>query len=326
MFAKKMIVYPFLIAVSVVLGLVLIISVESIADAAVNYPTRQVEVIVPYSPGGGVDTNCRALAPSLEKALGATVLTVNKPGAGGVVGFTYIGSARKDGYTLGLAALSSICTNAALGDFAMDPRESYVYLGGVVFDPAAIAVSKESPFDTLDELISYAKANPNKLSYGATGDLSLDAMLCRDLMRAGDVKINIVNFNGGSEAMAALMGGHIQIMGGTYSEVNSFYQDGEVKILGLGGVVDESPELKTFKDQGFSMSITGARRAVLAPKGLPESVIVVLEKAVKEAVESEDYKKRATNVGLTPKYASPEDLREEVHQLMDFFLNNDFDI
>jgi len=290
------------------------------AELSRKYPVRRVEIIVPYSPGGGVDTNCRALVPSLEKALGTKIIVVNRPGAGGVLGFTVLGNARNDGSTLGLAALSSLCSNAALGDFAMDPRKAFSYLGGVVFDPAAIAVSKNSPFDTLDELVAYARSHPDELSYGATGNLSLDAMLCRDLMHAGGIKLNMVNFNGGAESMAALMGGHIQVMGGTLSEVSAFYSGGEAKILGVGVRVLEMPELKSFGEQGYPMTVTGARRAVLAPSGLPADVAALLEKTVREAVSSQDYRKRAADAGLAPEYASPEELRAEVRGLMNFFL------
>lgn len=288
-----------------------------------QYPTGPIELIAPYAPGGGVDTNCRALSPSLEKALGTTVTTVNKAGAGGAVGFTYIATAKPNGYTIGLGALSSICTNAALGDLHVDPQVDYDYLGGVAFDVSAICVSKDSPFNNLTELVSYAKEHPYELSYGATGTLSLDALLCHNLMKAGDVKINIVNFDGGSEAMAALMGGHIEIMGGTYTEMESFYEDGQVRIIGVG---EEMEGFQTFKEQGYPITLTGARRCLMAPKGLDPEVLDTLIMATAEAVKSEDFADRAAQIGLTPRYGTPEEVIEEVDALMDFFLTTDFDI
>jgi tripartite-type tricarboxylate transporter receptor subunit TctC len=294
--------------------------------APAKYPARQIEIIVPYAAGGGVDTNARALIPALEEALGATAVAVNKPGAGGVLGFTYIATSKPDGYTIGLAALSSICTNAALGDFDVDPREAYRFLGGVVFDPVAIAVAKNSPFNTLGELIAFAKSHPNELSYGATGSLSLDAMVCRDLERVGGVEINIVNFDGGAETMAAVMGGHIQIMGGTFSEIFSYHKDGEVKILGVGEKVEDVPDIKSFKEQGYDMAVTGARRALIVPKGVSDEIVTLLIPAAEKAIKSEDFKKKAATVGLIPSYSTPERCLEETKALMDFFLNNDFDI
>jgi tripartite-type tricarboxylate transporter receptor subunit TctC len=151
-------------------------------------------------------------------------------------------------------------------------------------------------------------------------------MVCRDLERVGSVEINIVNFDGGAETIAAVMGGHIQIMGGTFSEVLPYHQDGEIKILGVGERMEEVPDIKSFDEQGYKMAVKGARRALMVPKGVSDEVMALLVPAVEKAVKSEDFKKRAAAVGLRPFYSTPERCLEETKELMDFFLNNNFDI
>jgi len=289
-----------------------------------KFPARQIEIIVPYAAGGGVDINCRAIAPFLEENLGVPVVVINKPGAGGVPGMTYGAMVNPDGYTLTIANIIAMCANSALGDFTLDPRSDFQFLGVTVMDPGVIAVSKDSPYNTLDEVITYLKSNPDGLSYGATGDLSLDGLLCINLEKLADVEINTVNFDGGKDALAALMGGHIQLMGGTLSEIITPYQDGEVKILGVGGAerLAELPEVPTFAEQGYDMSITAAKRALMMPPGADPEVVKILTDAVEKAVTSEGFIAKCKELGLRSTYLNPDECVAEANTVMSFFDEN----
>jgi tripartite-type tricarboxylate transporter receptor subunit TctC len=304
-----------------IVAFTLLVSVTT-ALAADKFPARPIEFIVPYTAGGSTDLIARVFASSLEKLLGGTVLVVNKPGAGGVIGFTYIATARADGYTMGVVPLISLCVNGALGDMKADPVKDYIFLGSVSMDPLCIAVSKDSPFNNITELLEFARSHPNELSYGVGGRVGSDAVTCWSLENAGNALFNMVSFDGGGDTIAALLGGHIQIISGAFPEMISYLRDGEIKVLATGAKNDEFPDVKTFEEQGLDMPIVDTKRVLVVPKGIAPDLLSQLVEAVKTTTDSDEYKMKAKEVNLDASYISNEQVDKEAQELMDFFANN----
>jgi len=289
-----------------------------------SYPTRQIELIAPFAAGGSVDLNCRIIAPLLEKELGGTVVVVNKPGASGVLGFTYIGMAKPDGYTIGLGNLFGVTSNAAQGNFKMDPATQLEYLGGVVVDTVVLAAAADSPFDTFQDVVDYLKEHPEDLSYAATGAQSMDGLMMVDMENVAGIEMNMVTFDGGSESVAALLGGHVDLWGTTVSESLSYYQSGEIKVLAVGGKerAAEMPDAPTFAEQGYPLSVNAAQRALFMAVDSDPEILKTLRDAVKSFAESDEYKQQCADMGVTPTYMSPEECVETVNTLMAFFAEN----
>ncbi|HQO42004.1 MAG TPA: tripartite tricarboxylate transporter substrate binding protein [Bacillota bacterium] len=290
------------------------------AEKSSKYPSKAIEIVVPYAAGGGVDMNTRAIQPFLEKELDTTVVVMNKPGGGGVLGVTYAIMSEPDGNRLLLTNLIAMCSASALNTLQVDLLEGVEYIGGTVVDPGVIAVSKNSKFNSLDEIIEELKKNPGSLSFGVTGETSLDNLICKNLEVITGAKFNTVSFDGGSEAMAALLGGHIDIMGGTLSEMLTYHKSGEVKSLavGHGERIDSISDVPTFDELGYKMAVTAAKRAIMMPAGADEEIVKVLQDAVKAAASSEEFAKECESLGLMASYFTPEECVKTVTEVSEF--------
>ena len=164
-----------------------------LAQAA--YPERPIKMLVAYAPGGGTDITARLTAEYVQKYLGnnASFVVMNRPGAGGAIGFTELANAAPDGYTIGFINTPNVLTipNERKSNFHW---EKYDLLGNVVDDPGNFSVHADTPIKSLAELVAYAKANPGAVTYGTTGIGSDDHLAAMMFERAAGVKLNHVPF------------------------------------------------------------------------------------------------------------------------------------
>jgi tripartite-type tricarboxylate transporter receptor subunit TctC len=281
---------------------------------AQSYPTKPIEINVTYGAGGGVDLNFRAFAPFLEKELGQPVVIVNRGGAGGVTGWTFIARAKPDGYSLGNYNLPALSANYATGALPFNPVEKLEYLGQIAFDPVVVAVSGKSQFKTIADAVAFMKKNPSGLSYAATGIVSSDALTAKSIEVAAGVKFRIVNFDSGKEAITAALGGHVDAVGLTVSEAMPYVKDGSLRVIGVGGDQrdPQMPDTPTFKEQGFDIQFKGSARGVTIAAGAPPEVLEKLRAAVKKIATSPGYPEKAKELGLAAVYASPEEVEKTI--------------
>jgi tripartite-type tricarboxylate transporter receptor subunit TctC len=281
---------------------------------AQSYPDRPIEINITYGAGGGVDLNFRAFAPFLEKELGQPVVIVNRGGAGGVTGWTFIARAKPDGYTLGNYNIPAVSANFANGALPFDPLKGFDFLGQIAFDPVVVAVSGKSPYNTIKDAIDYMKKNPTGLSFAATGLVSSDALTAKAVEGAAGVKFRIVNFDSGKEAITAALGGHVDAVGLTVSEAVPYVKDGSLKILGVGGDQRDPsiPNAPTFKELGLDLKFQGSARGVVIPVGAPAPVLEKLRAAVKKIAASPGYPEKAKELGLGVIYAPPDAVKATI--------------
>lgn len=287
----------------------------AVPSAAQTYPNAPLEFYINYGAGGGTDLSFRAFVQFLQKELGQPIAVVNKGGAGGVVGATALAQAKPDGYVIGNLNLPALDASFATKALPVDPRKAFVPLGHIMFDPAVIAVGKDSKFKTVADLVAHLKANPSGASFAATGKTNTDGLTALSIEQAAGVKLRIVNFEGGKEAITAALGGHVDLVGLTISEALPYVKDGSLKLLGIGGTSRNSdvPETPTFAEQGFPLKVNGSTRGLVVPAGAPDEVIARLRAAVKAAAADPAYAAKAKELGLQPIYLSP----EEVAKYMD---------
>lgn len=189
-----------------------------------------------------------------------------------------------------------------------------IFWGGVTADPVALCVSADSPFESLQELIDYAKDHPDELTIAASGMTSMDTVMCLDVEKVAGVKFNIIDFDGGSESIAAIMGGHADIMGGTYGEMVSYANAGQLKILAVGA---EGLDYPSFEEEGYPISLTTQVRGFIAPKGMNADVKKLLVEAIKSSVYSESFATNLKTMDTVPIYYSPDELNEYVKTIID---------
>lgn len=277
--------------------------------AMADWPNdREISLVIGYSAGGGTDIMARTMAPFLEKYIdGADFVVVNKPGPGGEYGFTETGNAKPDGYTIGLMNAPAFLTLP----YERQTRytfESFTPIANVVTAPAAISVSADSDIQSLDELVAYAKANPNSLTighqgYGGAMHLSLEAFLDET-----GIEVTQVPFPGIPAAATAILGGHISalIVGvGEASNIGS--GDDSIRILGTMASerLDLFPEIPTFAEQGYPL-VSGSDRGFAAPAGTPDAIIETMEDAIAKTLQDPEFLKTAEEQNLPLNYMDTE--------------------
>lgn len=266
------------------------------------YPTKPVQLMVAYPPGGSTDVAARIVAAIAEKELGQSIVVVNKGGAGGQVGWTEMSRQKPDGYYLGFINLP------ALNTVILDPdrrasfnADAFVPVINQVLDPGIIWVKADSPYKSLKDLLEAAKRTPNKISAGTTGILSDDHLAILMVEEAAPGALfRIVHFEGGAPQMTAVLGGHVDVAFDNVGTVFRRIKTGEVRAL---GVMDTQrsrflPDVPTTPELGYPSVISSSTRGIAAPKGTPPAVIKRLEQVLKKAMEDPEHVKKLEDAGL----------------------------
>ncbi|MFD0666674.1 tripartite tricarboxylate transporter substrate binding protein [Ramlibacter sp. MAHUQ-53] len=276
--------------------------------ARAAYPEQPVKMIVAYAPGGGTDIIARLMAQYMQKHLGpnASIVVVNRPGAGGGIGFAELGNAAPDGYTIGFINTPNVLT-IPIERKSSFHWQNYDLLGNIVDDPGNFSVHADTPIRNLAELVAFAKANPGKVTYGTTGVGSDDHLAALMVERAAGVKMTHVPFKGAAEVHNAIAGKQIMVAAMNIGEALQ-YQKGGTPLRHLGQMSEKrsglAPNVPTFKEQGLDV-IMASLRGIAAPKGLPPAVREQLVSAVQKAVTDPEFQAKAAGYFAPIRYLAP---------------------
>ena len=281
------------------------------------YPAGEVTIVVPYSPGGASDTVTRIIAKNVEPELGVPVIVTNKTGASGSIAMDFVRKSAKDGYTICYMPVESTMVGA-LGYTDLKPAD-FDFVAGAMTISAAVTVKADAPWNTIDEFMAYVKANPGKVSVGNSGTGSIWHIAAASIEEAEGVKFNHVPFEGAAPAIAALMGGHIDAVTVSDSEVQPNVKNGDFKILAVMGDKRSNvvPDVPTLKESGMNVTAFGWG-GFAVPTGTPADVKAILEKAFKAAIESEDFAKLCKERGMSLNYMTGAEIQS--------FANGQYDL
>ncbi len=276
----------------------------------VDFPTKgkAITLVVPYAAGGPSDVMARIMAPTLQDILGTVVEVVDKPGASSQVGITEVAKSKPDGYTIAQMNLPSGLT------VYMDPdrkaaygRKDLMSLAVVTRAPETILVKADSPYKTLQDLVNAAKANPGKVSLGATGYMGTPHLAAIQFAQLAGVQFGTVQFDGSAPAITALQGGHVDcVIGNVDPPYIAAVKGGNARSLGVMDSKENSylPGVKTFEAQGFPIKVYNTFAWVL-PAGTPKDVVGVLSSAMEKMSQNADFKKKMEEAGLVVDYMGP---------------------
>lgn len=290
-------------AVGLVLGLVLALGLVAPGLAA-EFPTKEVQIIVPYAAGRATDLVFRALAASTSKYLGKAVVVVNKPGGGGTVGYTEAMQARPDGYTLVTAITPlTILPHQVKTAFTYQNFEPVI---NVVQDPAMFQVRADSPWKTLREFLDYARKNPGMITVGNSGAGGGVHLIALAFEKAAGVKFNHIPFAGGGPSVTALLGGHVHAVSVSPPEGISHVRAGKLRIIALFSEkrMEAFPDVPTVREQGIEFTMS-QWRGLAAPKGTPPDVVTKLHDAFKKGMEDSTFVKNAADMTVHLAYVGP---------------------
>ena len=275
---------------------------------AAAYPERVITMLVAYSPGGGTDLVARAIVPFIEKYLGggAKIVVVNRPGAGGEIGFAALAAASADGYTIGFVNTPPLLT-IPIERTAQFSWQRFEYLGNIIDDPCNFSVHADSDIRNLRELAAFAKANPDGVTVGTTGVGSDDHLAMLMFERAAGVKMRHIPFKGSADVRTAIAGKQIVVAAINIGEALQA-QKGGAPIRNLAqmspGRTNLAPDLATSREQGFDIELSSLR-GLAAPKGLPPEIRERLVEAVQRAAADPEFQAKAVQFFAPLRFLPP---------------------
>ena len=253
------------------------------AAAAADYPSKEIQCIVPQNAGGGTDALARAVCTPLEEIIGKPIVIVNNGSASGLVGTENIANAAPDGYTLGVFSNTDVADFVYGGKGAEFDVDSFTYIAGLNSTGDILLLKKDSEIKTLDDFIAYAQENPGKMTIGlpsAIQNLSLDLM-----NQALGIETTGVVYEGGNKVFADILGGHIDaaILSAKFI-AQAEEQDITVLGLMLAERLETFPDTPTFTEQGYDI-VNPAVRMLVGPKGIPQEVVDIIVADLEEGYE-----------------------------------------
>ena len=286
------------------------ISGTPVAAQDVSYPTRTIRLVVPFGPGGPTDVAARVVTQVLGEALGQTVVVENKPGAGGALGTRFVAQAEPDGYTLLLGTVATLgAVPAVQKNPGFDPVKSFQAVGRLTESTTVLAVPANAPFKTVSELVAYAKANPDKLSYASAG-IGNQTQLNAELFKAKTgTKIVHIPYKSGAEMVTSLLTGQAQLEFVDMSIILSQVEAGQIRVLAVTSPTRRSawPDLPTMIESGVPDFTASFWTGVLAPAGTPKPIVVKLNSALNKGLESPEVKELLARIKTDPRPQTPEE-------------------
>ncbi|HWA47148.1 MAG TPA: tripartite tricarboxylate transporter substrate binding protein [Dongiaceae bacterium] len=266
------------------------------AGAAIaEFPDHPVTFIIPYGPGGTSDVGARTWGPFMEKCLGQPIVFVNKPGAGGELGFAELANSKPDGYTIGALNVPNFPAGAITKENAPYTLDSFAFLGNIYGSIVTINAKKGGQYKTLAEVVEAAKAGNLNMAisnFGADDHIKMLAF-----MKAAGIKLTFIPMADAASSRNAVIGGHVDVSGNSMTEVAPF--QGELQTLAIASAErrPELPDIPTFQEQGYDI-LGGSNHVLGAPAATPPEVVDKLSACFEQVAADPEFQKAAKERSL----------------------------
>ncbi|NML47598.1 tripartite tricarboxylate transporter substrate binding protein [Ramlibacter sp. G-1-2-2] len=285
------------------------LAVAGAASAQGSWPSRPIRVIVPYPPGGPVDSIARFLVPGLSKELGQPIVVDNRAGAAGLIGVAATVNAEPDGYTFGIGAL---------GHFAVQPHvgkvpyklEDVNYVTLMTQSPHVFIVNPAQGYPDLKSVIEAARKAPGKLNYGSPGSGSSTHLDGELLQQEAKIEIQHVPYKGGPAAVTAMVGGEVQLLSVEVSVGMSVQQKVRIAAVMADKRLPQLPKVPTMVELGYPNVVSSSMYGMIAPKNTPREITEKFRLAVIQALNAPEVKSRLNAQGQSVVTGTPEEFRK----------------
>ncbi len=264
------------------------------------YPAQSIRVMVPFAPGGAVDTAARLLTQKMTERLGWNFVIDNRPGGNGFIAVSAAAKSPPDGYTLLMASGGELALNAALfPNMPYDVERDFVPISMVNDAPMLFIANASAPFNTFQELVAAAKARPGALAYSSAGAGSMNHLAGESLALAAGVKLLHVPYKGGAPAVTAIAAGDVPFGVAAIPGAIPHLQSGKAKVIGLTTAkrTDVDRNWGTPQEAGISGVDVSIWVGLLAPKGTPDAIVERLNAEVRQTLAQADVQKRFAEMG-----------------------------
>ena len=264
---------------------------------AEEYPDKPITLVIPLGAGGSHDLNARVITSIIPTYLNQAMIVRLSPGAGGQKGTQEVANSAADGYTLLFSHNYIDMLQQHVENLPYDPNTDFVPVARVNYAPIAVVVRGDSEYNSFDELIAAAKADPGGIDLAHSGNWGALFVPAAQIMKATDAQFNLVPFQGGGPAMRALLAGDAEVTMGFPSTLSSLVSSGQVKVLATAGDERIYDDVPSFAELGIGGDVGFMHRVVLAPAGTPEDVLAKLGEAFEALQEDRTYTRMMGRLG-----------------------------
>ncbi len=285
---------------------------QSPSKGASTYPNRPVQIIVPFTPGTGMDILARTVGQKLSERWGQPVVVDNRPGASGNIGTDMVVKAPPDGYTLLITANTLVMTVSLYRNVPYDPIRDLAPVEKMATGTMALTVNPAVPARTLKEFVAYAKANPGKLAYGSPGVGTPQHLATELLKSTTGIDMLHVPYKGSAGAITGLLSGDVAMMCNALHAVLPQVKAGRIHAIAVGGPKRSrvAPDIPTFAESGYPDFDVDFWYGLLAPAATPKDIIAKLNQDITQILNTPEMRETLSSQGLEPVTGSPEQFAE----------------
>lgn len=278
--------------------------------ALAAYPDRPIKVLMPFPPGGTVDVVARLVCNEASELLGKPLVLDYRPGAAGMIASEAVARAQPDGYTVLVTTPNHTINPALRANLPFNTETDLVPVSLIGNVPELLIAHPSAPFDTLEGMVKYAKANPGRLSYSSAGIGTLPHITMELLLRQAGLQVTHVAYKGAAPALTDLLAGVVQLKYDTYATTSPLLPSGKVKVLATAGRVrlPQLPNVATVAESGFPGYEGYLWIGVLAPRGTPQESLAALSSALAKGARSAKVAARFQADGIETPAGGPEEL------------------
>jgi tripartite-type tricarboxylate transporter receptor subunit TctC len=290
------------------------------AQAQSAWPDRPIKLIVPFAPGGSTDLAARLVAEYAGRELGQPIVVENKAGAGGSLGMEFVAKAKNDGYTLGMATVSTHGSNPAVygPKLKYHPLKDFAPITNVATTPSVFAVHPKVAARTMKEFVAQSQAQPRKYSFASPGAGSLGHANIEHFMHLAKIELLHVPYKGAGHAMNDALAGQVDAITDNLPTALPHIKAGKLRAL---AVLSEKrspalPDVPTYAELGFPQMGGGGWFGVVAPAGTPDPVVAKLNAAIHKAMKHPEFARKMDESGATLIPGTPADFAKQIEQAM----------
>ncbi|MBS0337885.1 MAG: tripartite tricarboxylate transporter substrate binding protein [Proteobacteria bacterium] len=291
-------------------ALLLLFSVFSAAAHAQAWPTRPLKIIVPFAPGGSTDLTARLLAPRMQEALGQPVVVENKAGAGGAIATDFVAKSAPDGNTMLIAVAGPFVIAPLIAKAPYDPLKDFAFVAGLNGNPQVLLANPAMPAKTIRELIALAKAQPRALNFGTAGPGSLIELSGLVFNHMAGTSITTVPYKGGAPAVAAAIGGEVQLTFANTSDALPQVKSGKLRAMAVTSAArfPQLPDVPSIAESGLPDFNVVTWNAMVTPAGTPPEVVNRLARVIQDTLKDPAVRQRMSDFGTTTSTEGPAEL------------------
>ncbi len=296
------------------------VATGALAQASTGFPTRPIRLIVPFAAGGSTDLAARVIAEYAGRELGQPMIVDNRAGAGGSLGMEQVALAAPDGYTLGMATMSTHGSNpAAYGSrLKYDPVKDFTPITSVATAPTVFMVNPGMPARTMQQFIALARSSPGKYSFATPGTGSLGHANMEYFQNLAKIELLHIPYKGAGAALTDVLAGQVDIISDNLPSALPMVKTGKLRALALNADKRSPalPDVPTFAELGFKEMGAGSWFGIVAPGRMPPAVVARLNQAIVKAIATPEFHKKMDEAGATPTPSTPEQFGAQIRQAL----------